>query len=135
MVNVKAHIFFVPLFVWATLISCQVVKDADQASNPRGGRCNLSRNGMGNVLCFDYVDGYDANTASAECDTFFNSTYTSISLNGRDWMSGDGNACSTGSLAGSCNTTRGTMYYYNNQWNGGSANTDCTTTLSGTFVP
>jgi hypothetical protein len=118
------------------LAACQVAKDADQASSVRGGRCALTKNGVGTVLCYDFNEGYDANTGSAECDTFYNTTYISApGVNGKDFLSGDGNACDSSSNVGTCTKSSGVMYYYNNQWSAVNAQTDCTGTLGGTWNP
>lgn len=127
-------------------LSCQVVKDADQALNVRGGKCELKKTvGLNLVIihCFDFIEGYDANTAAAKCSdstvtTDLESVYASIPINGVSWTSGDGNGCDTSNTVGSCTVaSTGTMYYYNNgHWNAGTAQADCIgANLGGTWVP
>lgn len=128
-------------------LSCQVTKDVDDAANVRGGKCEIKKSVSSNivtVLCFDFVDGYNSNTASTKCSdstvtTDLDSIYnTSLGgTNGVSFTSGDSNSCDTSSTVGRCDITSvGSMYYYNNYWNAGTAQADCVgANLGGTWVP
>lgn len=136
----KNKFLFILICLFAFQLGCQAVKDADDVADIRGGRCNLKKTSgftLQTIMCFDFVDGYNANLATSECAQYRTDYNTSLGgMNGDEFTSGDANPCETSSTVGICTVAnKGIMYYYNNYWTSGNAQTDCTSHLSGTWTP
>ena len=113
--------------------ACQQTRsDVEEASNIAGGRCEISKN-FTDIMCFDFAEDYDANTASTDCTNLGAVYVASQGANGQDFLSGNANRCDTGGTVGTCTTSAGVMYYYSSHWSSGNAQTDCSSTLSGTW--
>jgi hypothetical protein len=83
-------------------------------------------------VCLDFADTNTDGTAKvAACDAL----KTSFSASSESYTAGTGNDCSTASRVGSCTVSNGTLRYYSgSNWDAGSAQTNCTSTQSGTFT-
>ena len=117
-------------------MSCkQTVSDLQQVVDVQGGRCRLINSSGNNFFCLNFASGSDSNADSDICTTKYNQYRTSHSISGIDWLSGNANTCDTGSTVGRCTISAGTVYYYSASWTAGNAQTDCTSTQSGTWTP
>jgi hypothetical protein len=111
--------------------------DVGQVTNVQGGRCLLSKSGS-SFLCLNFNSGYDSNTAFTTCESEKSRYQTSAGVSGISWLSGNSNTCSTATSStsvGSCTRADSIIYYYNNFWTAGTAQTDCTSIHNGTWTP
>jgi len=113
------------------MLSCsRELKEADQATDPKGGRCYINK-GSSNYLCLDFNEGFDANTANSTCMTEYNRYKNGASGWDIDWLVGDFNTCDTSGSVGACTRSDGILYYFSKYGTAASAESDCVSTHTG----
>lgn len=129
--SMNKTILFLMFFMALINFSCD---DADEVlSTPTGGRCYLTKL-TDEILCIDFADNSNATTNSNLCDSEYTHYANSNGVTGQDFTSGNDNDCNTSSSVGTCAVGTNNFIYYSPEFNATTAQTDCTSTQSGSWT-